>query len=292
MCLNCISLTHSASECKSKHRCKTCNQLHHSWLHTDSRGGNKSAGSIPQSDSPTLAAIAEIDRELPRCQVQLAPTATVIASGASTSKKARVLMDPGCKRMLITKRCTQQLGATKLLNTAIDIQGIDTTVSSPYSVQFQLTGTQSSTVLDISAQVVDSIPTCLRPSDQCEVWTDPLIQGLVLADGPGQTMSELDIMLSATNTIRCSFDTVLSSKEHTLAAKQTIFRWTLDDTHTGLKPYHGKPTGNACLKAEPVPAPPTANLRVIWAMEQFCGEGSMLKADDQQALDHFEATHT
>lgn len=34
-CVNCLSVTHTASQCKSIHTCRTCNKRHHSLLHLE-----------------------------------------------------------------------------------------------------------------------------------------------------------------------------------------------------------------------------------------------------------------
>ena len=55
LCLNCLSKDHIAADCPSKHRCKTCNKLHHSLLHIiRSGGGNPHAGK-PSRGSNHLA---------------------------------------------------------------------------------------------------------------------------------------------------------------------------------------------------------------------------------------------
>lgn len=69
-------------------------------------------------------------------------------------------------------------------------------------------------------------------------------------------MNKLKLMLCTTDVTRYSSDVTINNVEHTLSVKKTIFSWTQDGTHTGIKPYHGSTESIVCLKAEPIQSPP------------------------------------
>ena len=59
-CINCLKPGHFVKQCKSLHRCRKCQKLHHTLLHVDTEQGSQTTpvSSTPVSTNPTPTSVS------------------------------------------------------------------------------------------------------------------------------------------------------------------------------------------------------------------------------------------
>ena len=106
LCINCLNSGHYVKNCKSSHKCKKCQRLHHTLLHSDpSQGSNQ--------EPPQSRVIANPAVKLKSSSLLM--TCRVLVKAADDSLvEARALLDNASSASFITERLVQSLGLRRV----------------------------------------------------------------------------------------------------------------------------------------------------------------------------------
>jgi hypothetical protein len=205
LCLNCLKPGHFAKQCPSTNRCRKCERMHHTLLHSDSRESHSATaptGSTARFQAPPATSlIQEVSSNtstgsnvpntlLMTCQVQV-----VAPDGASI--KARALLDSGSTMSFVSERIVQSLGLNRRSQrlTISGIGGISSKSPSSTLSTFEVSSLYSPrTKFSITAIVVPRV-TCdlpLQPVHNSSKWNH--ISSLSLADPDFGTPGRIDLL--------------------------------------------------------------------------------------------------
>ena len=132
LCSNCLTGGHFKRQCKSIHKCKVCQKLHHTLLHIDQQNPTQIAGSQPATPvSSNVAMKLKSNALLMTCRM------SVIAPDGS-SVEARALVDNASSASFVSERLVQILSLPRF-NEHVRVSGIGgVSQRAPHSVNFQL----------------------------------------------------------------------------------------------------------------------------------------------------------
>ncbi len=107
ICMNCLSKGHYVAQCKSLHRCRTCQNSHHTLLHKDQREPHlhQPLHAPPNSNESEVSANAAATTKLKHSSLLMTCQALIIAPNGS-SLKIRALIDSG----FISLLCLRTIG--------------------------------------------------------------------------------------------------------------------------------------------------------------------------------------
>jgi len=99
-CFNCLSSSHSASQCATKYSCRLCSKRHHTTLHLDSdsdfnatKSTHTTSVSDPPSEEVEVTSLFASATLRPRSQILLATAQVRIESTSGHSVVVRALLD-------------------------------------------------------------------------------------------------------------------------------------------------------------------------------------------------------
>ena len=190
LCWNCLRTGHSAGNCRSDYRCRTCEGKHHTLVHTSTA----EPSSQPQTEAVSTAATIST-ANIPS---SLLMTSQVLLTGPTgRTLVARALLDSGATFSLISTRAMHTLGLIRS-KTCIAIKGVQNSQSSPSHAltMFSLSPVQEpSKIFHISAAVVPEVTCDLPPQGATSVRELPHIRELSLADPHFHSSGRIDLVL-------------------------------------------------------------------------------------------------
>nr|XP_049692272.1 uncharacterized protein LOC126053679 [Helicoverpa armigera] len=207
-CVNCLSATHTASQCKSIHTCKQCNKKHHSLLHLDNNNSQTQPSRAPTVESAVADASSATSQQVALCacaSVGKTPRSTILLSTAQVYVdtkhnkyiSVRCLIDNASQNNIITSACCKklQLDINPLSNSFIKGVGTSSRPILGY-VDIIVSAKDKTVSFKITALVVDCITDNL-PSHFVDTSTVQHLFELPLADPLWHIPGEVELLLGA-----------------------------------------------------------------------------------------------
>ena len=280
-CINCLRPGHFSKDCKSSHRCKCCQQLHHSLLHVDT---SNESSPVQQSTVSSNTAIGVVtDTLLMTCQV-------LVSAPDGSKVKVRCLLDSASSMSFASERLIQSLRIPRSHH-PITISGIagmsdHSPLRSVAHVNISPVGDQSITI-SVPAIVIPRV-TCdlpLQPVNYKSIWTH--LSGITLADPEFGQPGKVDLLLG----IDVYAEVVLAGRRTgppgAPVAFETTFGWVLAGrtSSASVQPsvvsHHVSVTSNDNDDI----------LRRFWEIEETPNSDSTLTIEERKALSHFKENH-
>lgn len=203
-CVNCLSATHTASQCKSIHTCRTCNKKHHSLLHLEQSSSQSprsvSTDAVPSSthsQQVALCACSRLGTDIPRTTVLLSTAQVYVDNKHKKYVSVRCLIDNASQNNIITLACCKklQLNIISLSNSVIKGVGTSSRPIIGY-VEIKVTAKNKTNSYKITALVVDCITDKL-PSHFVDTSEVQHLFELPLADPLWHVPGEVELLLGA-----------------------------------------------------------------------------------------------
>ena len=230
LCNNCLAVGHTAETCRSRYRCKECQQPHNSTLHP--------------LQAPVVAVVS------PELEAATMMTAQVLLTGPRGERiKARALIDPGAAISLITSRAAQQLNLP-LTKTDLHFSGVSGTPCKParHCTELYISPLQGTQALQLKAAVVPVVTAQIPAQEMAPVDDLPHLAGLPLADPTFHIPGRIDILLGAKVFANILTKRMVTGAEGDPAALETIFGWAIVGAVRSLEKYNRPtPVGVALL---------------------------------------------
>ncbi len=114
LCFNCLSSGHFTKNCKSSHRCKKCQRLHHTLMHLESESNNNAAPKpTPSEDSSTVQPSSQVTSNAAvklKSSSLLVTCRVLVAAPNGSSVEARALLDNASSSLFVSEHLAQSLG--------------------------------------------------------------------------------------------------------------------------------------------------------------------------------------
>ena len=231
ICMNCLNKGHFVAECKSLHRCRKCQNPHHTLLHTDHREQRKDRPH--QSITPTLN---ELEVSANTAATKLKPCSllmtcqVLIMAPNGLSVRVRALLDSGSSASFISERLVQslRLSRTKQKVSVSGIGGVSPDMSIQSIASFKISPiTPKERTIDVTAlivpRVIRDLPIFPIPFDT--KWTH--LSNLHLADPEFGSPGRIEILLG----VDIFTDVLLNGRQKgppgSPVALETHFGWVL-----------------------------------------------------------------
>ena len=289
LCTNCLTGGHFKKQCKSIHKCKVCQRLHHTLLHVEPQNSPKTGELTGTKDVTHVASNAAMRLKsnalLMTCRV------LVIAPDGS-SVEARALLDNASSASFVSERLVQSLSLSRV-NQHVRVSGIGglsqrAPIQSISSFQVSPVGPNKRKI-GVTAVVVPKV-TCdlpLAPVPYQFNWKH--ISDLPLADpGFGQP-GRIDILLGVDVFVDALHHGRRSGPPESPTALETEFGWVLCG---GAGPSLDSPV-NVCVTClHSFVTSGDDILRRFWEIEEAPPNQLALSMEERTVVRHFEAKHS
>ena len=249
LCCNCLAPGHTPDVCRSRYKCKECQQPHNSTLHV--------------SQGPVVAVVS---LDLDTATVMTAQVLLVGPRGATI--KARALIDPGAAISLISSKVAQQIHLP-LSKTDLHFSAVSGTPCKPakHCTEVSLSTLDGKATRHIKAAVVPLVTTAIPSQETAQVNDLPHLAGLTLADPTFHLPGRIDILLGAKVFVDILTKRIVTGGEGEPAAMETIFGWAIVGAGRSLETYNTPvPVGVALLRPEDKTL--TEHFQQYWMSEQ------------------------
>ena len=194
LCLNCLKPGHFVRECKSLHRCRRCQKLHHLLLHVESKDLPSSTQPSSYPISPVISNVAtglSSDSLLMTCRV-------LIHSPNGSVMKVRALLNSASSASFISEQLTHRLEFPRTRrNVRISgVAGLSHGTPSHSVVQFAISPVQLPTYKTQVSAIVISCVTCdlpVKPVTPKRSWDN--LSDIPLADPDFGHPGRIDFLL-------------------------------------------------------------------------------------------------
>ncbi len=288
LCINCLRPGHFVKECKSLHRCRTCQKPHHSLLHSDATNdpvGGPGPPDASRSPPPPLQSHAATgvgpNALLMTCQV--------LVTSRGFSMKARALLDPGSTVSFVSDRLAKSLHLSRSQHSAkiSGVAGLTHGFSSHSVSSFQISSWNCpSKRFDISAIVVSQV-TCDLPTHP--VSLDPTwdhLEGLQLADPAFGRPRAIDLLLGVDLFAEVLQHGRRVGPPNSPMALETAFGWVLAGTaEQRSQARHMVANHVTFLSGDEL-------LERFWVTEEPPKEGPVMSSEEKAVVEHFQSNHS
>lgn len=275
-CLNCLRHGHFVRDCKSLHRCRTCQRPHHSLLHVDK------TPSANLADVPANHASVRIQSNL------LLMTCQVLVRSPSGVMQVRALLDSGSSVSFVSERVAQALRLRRS-SQVVRICGI--TGFSLENNNRSITSFKIASVHTPSRQL--GVNAVIVPHVTCDLPTHPVplnpewehIKGLRLADPEFGEPGNIDVLLGVETFVDIIRHGRRKGRQSSPTAIETTFGWVLaGNTNIG---------GSNTVASHHVSVLTGDDLlRQFWDVEEKSVANSTLTPEERTVLHHFDAHHS
>lgn len=285
-CINCLRSGHFVKDCKSSHRCRSCQRLHHSLLHITSTTDDSSANpqhSTVASNAVTSASVIT-DALLMTCQViVLAPNGSKI--------KVRCLLDSASSMSFASERLIQSLHIPRSHH-PITISGI--AGMSDHSPLRSIAHVRISPVHDESVQI--SVPAVVIPRVTCDLPLQPInrksswthLSGIQLADPEFGQPDKIDLLLG----IDAYAEVLLSGRRTgppgSPVAFETIFGWVLAGRTNSVVAQHSVVSHHVSVSSS---CDNDDLLKRFWEIEEPPNSDNVLTMEEREVVNHFKRSY-
>ncbi|XP_055905489.1 uncharacterized protein LOC129940981 [Eupeodes corollae] len=313
LCLNCLSSAHLTQSCTSTFTCSTCQQKHHSLLHTP-----EPVNAMPASEHASTAAVLQptppassstqnsqsgSSEKLPssienasaynafiaentQSAVLLATALIKVMTPTGQPLQLRALVDPGSEASFITESAAQLLNMKKERSCANIIGvGETTTSTSKYKVTFTiLSRVNANFSLQLNALVLPKL-TALLPTQNITNSNWSHLQNLTLADPSFNKTNKIDVLLGSDVYPFIILEGLIKGEQGSPIAQKTELGWVLSG---GISSKNNSKITSLHMKTEPQTLD---NLLVkFWELERVPNR-QLLSPEEEQCETHFCRTH-
>ena len=220
LCYNCLRKGHTASECSSQYKCRTCGSKHHTLIHQQRPRGDESRSSKTRGS----ASVSNHSSHTFSKQTLL-PTAMIpVQSRANNSVYCRAFFDSRSEISCITESCVQTLGLSKKRN-YMEINGLgsENQVKSRATVDIPVIVEQRIVIVEafVLTKITNNLPSTPVPQSQFKN-----LANLKLADPRFNEPSSIDILLGADVIEKFTLGGKIQENEN-LFLKDTVFGWVV-----------------------------------------------------------------
>ena len=220
LCYNCLRKGHTASECSSQYKCRTCGSKHHTLIHQQRPRGDESRSSKTRGS----ASVSNHSSHTFSKQTLL-PTAMIpVQSRANNSVYCRAFFDSGSEISCITESCVQTLGLSKKRN-YMEINGLgsENQAKSRATVDIPVIVEQRIVIVEafVLTKITNNLPSTPVPQSQFKN-----LAKLKLADPRFNEPSSIDILLGADVIEKFTLGGKIQENEN-LFLKDTVFGWVV-----------------------------------------------------------------
>ena len=304
LCMNCLGPKHFVKQCKSVHKCKTCQKPHHTLLHVNDANSTPvsqtlnptaSAFSPQQVVNSTPATIAlEGDTVVTNLAIKLKSNSLLmtchvtISAPDGTSVGARALLDNASSASFVSERLAQSLHLPRAKQKAkiSGIAGLSHSSTNQSLTSFSISPvTSSQPKVNVTAVVVPKVTGDLpfSPIPFNPIWNH--LSDLELADpGFGQP-GRIDLLLGIDVFVAVLLHGRRSGPPGTPVAFETCFGWVLAGSTEAVSPIKQIATHHvSCLTGDDI-------LRKFWEVEDSPLSEVSMSPEERFAVQHFKSNH-
>ena len=279
LCLNYLTSGHFRRQCKSTHKCKVWQKLHHTLLHIDQQNPTPPAGSqmatpvysTPVSSTPVSS---NGDMKLKLNALLMTCRVSVIAPDGS-SVEPRALLDNASSASFVSKRLVQSLSLPRF-NQKFECLALVVCHKGPLS--------QLPNLSRRIQQKEDRDPAVVVPKVTCDLPLAPVpfqLNWKHLADldpGFGQP-GRIDMLLGVNLFLDVLCHGRRSGPLESPTALETEFGWVLCGS-AGVTTFYSTVTSGDDI------------LRQFWEIEETPADHSALSTEERTVVRHFESNHS
>ncbi|XP_075151102.1 uncharacterized protein LOC142225212 [Haematobia irritans] len=302
LCFNCLRKGHSAYNCKSQQKCRTCQRNHHTLLHYGQEASSQRAHiavSSEESTSEDMNADSEDTHQISlntiisqtartssikKNLIFILPTALVFVRNCKGDLiTCRLLLDTGSELSYISEDCIKRLGLPRN-SSRISLSGISSVKaeSTHGHSKLHIRSRNSSHVINAQVHILSRITSSL-PRNTITNYDHKHLDKLQLADPAFYRSNPIDILLGADYIWDIlTQEKVLNDDGKTIAVS-TVFGWVVTSLDTSNQ--RGR-SSSALLSLVDI----DRSIKSFWEIEET---GDFKKQDSEFALveHHFQKTH-
>ena len=204
-------------------------------------------------------------------------------------QKARALLDSGSHMSFVTSRLSQLLKVKKIREPT-RLTGISQTEVPDCNFKAEISLiSDGHPSIPLKAVILDKITGDLPGFHLSGVRNKPFLQGLPLADPNFDHPSRIDMLLGSDILDEIMLPGRRSSDDRTLHAWEAIFGWSIRDK---CIPKPSSQQDEPCLHFQAADLTRNDLLKAFWQTEEAPLDLNRHTDEEQQALDHFEKTHS
>ena len=282
LCRNCLKGGHSASDCRSDYRCRTCKGKHNTLVH--------------EPTAPLQSPVASVNTLAPtskdKIPSSLLMTSQVLLTGPTgRTMVARALLDSGATLSLISHKAVKTLALHKS-KTCVTVSGVENITTSPAC---PLTNLSISPLQDpdhplqLVAAAVPEVTCNLPLQGASAVLQLPHIKGLQLADPKFYCPGRVDILLGENILDQVLLPERKAGPKGSPSAWNSIYGWTIRGVFTPdcelQRPEAVVNTFSTTLTSEH-----DSSLTRFWEVEEPTQPSQPLTSLEQQVQAHYAST--
>lgn len=287
LCLNCMSSGHYAKNCRSLHKCKKCQRLHHTLLHLD-----HTRESRDQTSSDSTTPISTLSTMGPQSNLLLMTCCILVEAPDGSTTQARAILDSASSASFVSERLAQNLHLPCVnQSTRISgVAGLSCSSSAQSITDFKVSSLHSpSRKFDVKAVIVSRV-TCdlpLHPTPFNPKWKH--LSGLKLADPDFGQPGRIDLLLGVETFVDVLHHGRRLGAPTSPVAFETEFGWVLAGRASpGPSTYEAAAHHVSLLLGD---LTGDDLLRQFWEVEEKPTSNGVMSLEERTALGHFIDHH-
>ncbi|XP_071056073.1 uncharacterized protein [Onthophagus taurus] len=276
LCRNCLSQRHTTHNCSSSHRCRTCNQHHHTLLHFKTQ--TSPSVHVGTSYNTIQTSMKESNPNI------LLPIAIVkIQDRFGKLHRVKALIDSGSMSNFITSNLSKRLQLPRKQTSCLEIQGLNamTSICNKGSVTCSIQPIQSSKPsFDFDAIITPSICSD-QPSIASLVPLYPHLQQLNIPPEHHSSLNSVDLLLGAELVPQIITEGRLRGEPNHPIAVNSVFGWIL----MGRSSLSVTTSLSTCLSTTDYSL--DNSIQRFWELESI-PERTLLTCEEDKCENHFK----
>lgn len=226
-CFNCLSTGHRVLDCRSKFRCRECQDAHHTLLHDSTvRFSDTSPSTTFRELQHTSTANVMISPSNNPSDYSIPRTAIVTVQATGLILRARAQLDSGASASVISSSLATSLKAPTVSAVRTHLGGISGLCESHRQVLVTLSGNDGQR-FEVQCHVLPVIPPTGSNVHMDTIRQLHFLQDLPLADPHYQSGDRIDLLLEMGVVNELFSDHLRYHPARALTAEHTVFGWTV-----------------------------------------------------------------
>ena len=283
LCSNCLRTGHKTQDCSCSFRCRICQSVHNTLLHTDAVATTQVNHVLHTTDSESK----------PQTEHKMLMTSMVVITGPQGQKSTvRAMLDSGAESSIISKKVMSELRLQPI--DWVNLSGVESASHTPVrpKVRITISSTKGDWSKTITPVVLSKVTINLPRHDLKELQGMPHLQNLSLANPRFYQPRRVDMILDSD-----IFDEVLLPKKVTgppgsPSAWDTILGWGVMGRYQVFESNSAPPVSinvNSVEEAEGTRV--DKSIERFWLMEELPKGNSILSPQELAVQTHFLNTH-
>lgn len=282
ICFNCLASGHRVHDCRSKYRCRDCQEKHHTLLHPQSSPGDGQHTEHSKPLDPQL----NLTHSANPSEYSVPRTAIVTVRASGLVQRVRAQLDSGAAASVITSALAASLHAKTVPTPSVQLGGILGRGGSHRQVDVTLTGNRGQD-FTLRCHVLDTIPSTPSHADMSAIRKLPFLHDLPLADPAFHSGDRIDLLIEMGTVNELFTDQRVYHTDRALTAEHSIFGWTVGGRCK--EPGHTNPDEDTPLT--PIIQRLSVDLATsLRRQHQVQSPVISLSPMEQKAMDHFDET--